>query len=97
MYNAEKTAELKQVLIDKGFPETFCDEICKNICTDFTIKRMLGYLYRCPNPGIEELVDEMLAIISDRNRIVEKKKSEQAQALYNEYLERRFVEEDINS
>ena len=92
MYNPEKTEELRQVLISKGYPEPFCNEICKNICTDFTTKRMLGYLYRYPNPSIEELVDEMLAIISDRDRITQKKKSEQAQAAYNEYLERRFYE-----
>lgn len=95
MYNPEKTAELKKILISKGFPEPFCDEICKNICTDFTTKRMLGYLYRYPNPSIEELVDEMFAIMSDRDRIVEKKKSQQAQAAYNEYLERRLYEGDI--
>ena len=92
MYNGEKTTELKQVLIGKGFPKPFCNEICKNICTDYTTKRMLGYLYRYPNPSLEEIVDEMLAIISDRDRIVEKKKSEQAQSKYNEYLEQKLIE-----
>ena len=33
--------------------------------TDYTATRMLGYLYRYTNPKIEDLVDEMLAILSD--------------------------------
>lgn len=52
--------------------------------TDFTANRMLGYLYRITQPGVQEVVDEMFAIISDRDRIVEKHKSEHAQASIND-------------
>ena len=45
---------------------------------------MLGYLYRYTNPKIEDLVDEMLAILSDREQIIEKKESEHAQAVISE-------------
>ena len=47
--------------------------------TDYTATRMLGYLYRVTNPRIEDLVDEMLAILSDREAIILKKELEHAQ------------------
>ena len=52
--------------------------------TDYTATRMLGYLYRVSDPRIEDLVDEMLAILSDRDQIVRKKELERAQAAINE-------------
>jgi hypothetical protein len=48
--------------------------------TDYTATRMLGYLYRISNPRPEDVVDEMLAILSDRNAIIQKKELEHAQA-----------------
>lgn len=45
---------------------------------------MLGYLYRVTNPRIEDLVDEMLAILSDREAIIQKKELEHAQAVIND-------------
>ena len=52
--------------------------------TDYTATRMLGYLYRVTNPRIEDLVDEMLAILSDREAIIQKKELEHAQAVIND-------------
>lgn len=45
---------------------------------------MLRYLYRVRNPRIEDLVDEMLAILSDRDAIIRKKEMEHAQTVNNE-------------
>ena len=79
---SERTKELYKVLLSKGYPKEFCAEVAyKNMNTDYTATRMLGYLYRYTNPNIEDLVDEMLAILSDRN---EKKESEHAQAVISE-------------
>ena len=52
--------------------------------TDYTAIRMIGYLYRITNPRIEDLVDEMLAILSDRDAIMKKKEMEQAQSVIND-------------
>ena len=46
--------------------------------TDYTATRMLGYLYRVTNPRVEDLIDEMLAILSNRDTMVRKKKYERA-------------------
>jgi hypothetical protein len=52
---------------------------------------MLGYLYRMTELKEEQLVDEMIAILEDRDRIIKKHEMEQAQAainrIYNEGLE----------
>ena len=79
-----RSSEVYQVLQKKGFPDEFCAEVAyKYMNTDFTAERMLGYLYGMSNPKLEEVVDEMFAIISDRDRFVEKHKSEHAQARIN--------------
>ena len=82
---SERTDELYKVLLDRGYPKEFCAEIAyKNMNTDYTATRMLGYLYRVTNPRIEDLVDEILAILSDRDAIIQKKEMEHAQAVINE-------------
>ena len=82
---SERTNELYKILLDRGYPKEFCAEIAfKNMNTDYTATRMLGYLYRVSDPRIEDLVDEMLAILSDRDAIIQKKEMEHAQAVINE-------------
>ena len=82
---SERTDELYKILLSKGYPKELCAEIAyKNMNTDYTATRMLGYLYRISNPRIEDLIDEMLAILSDRNAIILKKELEQAQSVIND-------------
>lgn len=85
---SERTDELYRLLLVKGYPKEFCAEIAyKNMNTDYTATRMLGYLYRVTDPRIEDLVDEMLAILSDRDAIIQKKEMEHAQAVMNDVYE----------
>ena len=82
---SERANELYKVLLDRGYPKEFCAEIAyKNMNTDYTATRMLGYLYRINDPRIEDLVDEMLAILSDRDAVIQKKEMEHAQAVIKE-------------
>ena len=82
---SERTDELYKILLSKGYPKELCAEIAyKNMNTDYTATRMLGYLYRISNPRIEDLIDEMFAILSDRNAIIQKKELEQAQSVIND-------------
>ena len=81
----ERTDELYKVLLTKGYPKELCAEIAyKNLNTDYTATRMLGYLYRYTEPRLEDVIDEMIAILSDREKIIKKKEMEQAQAVINE-------------
>ena len=81
----ERTDELYKVLLTKGYPKELCAEIAyKNLNTDYTATRMLGYLYRYTEPRLEDVIDEMIAILSDREEIIKKKEMEQSKAVINE-------------
>ena len=92
---SERTDELYRLLLEKGYPKEFCAEIAyKNMNTDYTATRMLGYLYRVTDPRIEDLVDEMLAILSDRDAIIQKKEMEHAQAVMNDVYENELLKSE---
>ena len=78
-----QSMELYKMLIARGYPESFSDLVTKNLNTDFTASRMIGYLYHYSDLPPEEIADEMLAILSDREAIVRKKELEHAQATIN--------------
>lgn len=81
-----KSLELYDIMIKRGYPEQFCDQITKNLNTDWTAQRMIGYLSHYKDLPLEEIADEMLAILSDRNRIMQKHALEETNARWNEFL-----------
>ncbi len=85
--------ELYQMMIDRGYEEPFCDIITQNLNTDFTARRMMGYLSHYSKLPEMEIVDEMLAILSDRDRIIQKKQLEHSNMVYNEYLNSDLMED----
>ncbi len=76
--------QLYQMMAERGYPKNLCDLVTRNLNTDYTAIRMIGYLSHYSYLPEEEVVDEMLAILSDRNALVKKKEAEQAQAKINE-------------
>lgn len=81
---SDRSNELYKALKGKGYPDDFCREIAyRQMNTDYTATRMLGYLYRVSQSRPEDVVDEMLAILSDREAIIQKKEMEAAQAKIN--------------
>ena len=83
----ELSMQLYRMLVERGYQEELCDIITKNLNTDFTAARMIGYLCQYSLLPEEEVVDEMLAILSDRNAIIRKKETETVQAKINEMYE----------
>lgn len=83
----EVSMQLYQMLLDRGYPEQLCDLVTRNLNTDYTATRMIGYLSHYTELPDVEIVDEMLAILSDRNAIIQKKEMEHAQAKINEIYE----------
>ena len=77
---------LYQELLDRGYAEVFCDQVSKNLKTDWTARRRLGCLSHYKKLPREEIADEMLAILSDRNRIMAKKEMEATNARWNEIM-----------
>lgn len=88
-----KSMELYDILLKRGYPQEFCEQITLNLNTDWTAQRMIGYLSHYKKLPMEEIVDEMLAIISDRNRIMQKYQLEETNAKWNEFLNNGFSEE----
>ena len=86
--------QLYELMLQRGYDESFCDIITKNLNTDFTAQRMIGYLYHYEHPPVEEIADEMITILSDRNRIMQKKELEEVNARWNDFLMHGFDEED---
>ena len=86
----EKSLELYEVLVKRGYPKEFCEQITLNLNTDWTANRMLGYLSHHKKLPLEEVVDEMLAILSDRNRIMQKHEMEDVNAKWNQFLAQGF-------
>ncbi|MBR2409431.1 MAG: hypothetical protein IKB07_10830 [Lachnospiraceae bacterium] len=83
----ELSMQLYHMLLERGYQEELCDVITRNLNTDFTAARMIGYLCQYSHLKEGEVVDEMLAILSDRNELIKKKETEQAQAKINEMYE----------
>ena len=79
-----QSMQLYKMLLSRGYPESFCDLVTKNLNTDFTAGRMIGYLSHYTSLPEAEIVDEMLSILSDRNRIMQKKEMEATNARWNE-------------
>lgn len=89
----EVSMQLYKLMLERGYPEEFCDIITKNLNTDFTAQRMIGYLYHYDHPPVEEIADEMISILLDRNQIMEKKELEEVNARWNDFLMNGFNED----
>ena len=82
----QKSMELYNTLLNRGFPQEFCEQVSLNLNTDWTAQRMLGYLSHYRKLPMEEIADEMLAILSNRNRIMEKHELENTNAKWNQFM-----------
>ena len=85
-----KSMELYEMMLKRGYPEVFCEQITLNLNTDWTAQRMIGYLLHYKKLPMEDVADEMLAILSDRSRIMQKKELEATNARWNELTRDRF-------
>ena len=85
---SEKSMELYQFMKRRGFPDEFCEAVTMYLNTDWTAQRMIGYLYNNISPSFESVADEMLAILSERDAIVQKKAGESANIVINSWLNR---------
>ncbi len=79
----DKSIELYNLMVRRGYPEEFSELIAKELSTGYTADRMMRYIGREPH-SLVDVADEMLAILSDRDRIREKHEAEYAQQKINE-------------
>ena len=78
--------DLVRTLVRMGYPEEFGTAIADNLRTEKTMSRMIGYLNQAHPKSADEIADEMLAIMEDRERWIQKKTAEYYNSKYNELL-----------
>ena len=82
----ELSMQLYRMMVERGYPENLCDLVSRNLNTDYTASRMIGYLSHYSHLPDVEVVDEMLAIKAEIDAWREKKEAMEAQARYNARL-----------
>ena len=80
---SDKSIYLFNLMIKKGYPEQFCREVTDMLNTDWTAQRLIGYLSHYEMLPMEEVADEVLEIIYERERIIQKKTAESNNAYLN--------------
>ena len=78
--------ELVRAIVRMGYPEGLGIATAENLRTKKTMGRMIRYLYHAKPRSAEEIADEMLAIMDDRERWIQKKSAEYYNRKYNELL-----------
>ena len=79
----DRSRQLYELMLRKGYPEEFAALVADQMHTEFTAKRMTGYIRAAGRVSLEEAADEMFAILSDRDRLRDKAISEHAQQSIN--------------
>lgn len=91
---SEKSMELYNMMVRLGYSKEFSDLITQNLNTDWTAGRLIGYLSYNGLMPMEDVADEMLAILSDRQRIMDKKALEYNNAMWNMYMAEGFGDDE---
>lgn len=73
----EKSKQLYDLMLRKGYPEEFSRLICLEMNTEFTADRMMNYIAG-EKKRLEDVADEMIAIKDLRDRLINKHISEHA-------------------
>ena len=71
-----------------GWPRELADLLASQLRSEKAMSRMAAYMRGVRPTSMEEIADEMLAIIEERDRWVERKISEHANAKITEYYNR---------
>ena len=85
-YRDRLYSELVEKIEEMGYPKSFGEQIGQALGSEKALMRMIGYLYSVRPKTAEKIADEMLAIMSDRDRWVQKKQAEYYNSKYNELL-----------
>ena len=87
----EKSRELYDLMLKRGYPDEFSRLICLEMNTEFTAEKMMHYISGGKH-RLEDVADEMLAIKDLRDRLINKHISEHANKSINELY--RNINED---
>ncbi|MBQ9180254.1 MAG: hypothetical protein IJ132_05575 [Firmicutes bacterium] len=80
-----RTEELYNLMIDRGYPEEFAKLVSREMNTEYTSQRMIRYIAVRGLAPLEEVADEMQAVLSERDKLVNKHISRHAQESINRF------------
>ena len=89
----EAYLELADAIMGLGYPEEFAEVLASELRSDKAMRRLASYVRNARPSSPEQIADEMLTIIADRNRWVEHKISEHANASLTAFYNRPRDEE----
>ncbi len=81
-------AQLEDAVVRQGYPEEFAQVLAGELRSEHAMLRLASYIRNARPTSPEQIADEMLTIVADRNLWVEKKMSEQAQASITAFYNR---------
>ena len=84
---AQAREGLAMELAALGYPPELADLLARQLKSPKAIDRMASYLRQAKPKSLEMIVDEALAICAQIDTWREKKRSEEAQASYNAWLD----------
>ena len=80
--------DLLAAVRELGYPEELGAALAAGLGGDWSMKRMAGYLRGARPRSMEEIADEMVAILDHRRSIVERKRAEQSQEQLTRFYNR---------
>ena len=80
--------DLLAAVRELGYPEELGAALAAGLGGEWSMKRMAGYLRGARPRSMEEIADEMVAILDHRQSIVERKMGEHAQDSLNAFYNR---------
>lgn len=84
--------ELEQAVLALGFPAEFAQAL-SNVGGEKSQRRLIAYLRAARPTSVEEIADEMLSIMQERDSFVERKKNNYYTEKLTEFYNREREEE----
>ena len=81
--------ELAHEIVQLGYPEEFAQVLASELRSESAMRRMASYVRNAQPQSPEQIADEMLTIVEQRRRWVEKKMSEHANASITAFYNRK--------
>lgn len=80
--------DLLEAVRELGYPEELGAALAAGLGGEWSMRRMAGYLRGARPRTMEEIADEMVAILDQRQAIVERKMAERSQDALNAFYNR---------
>lgn len=81
-------ATLVKAVVDLGYPEEFAQVLANELRSQKAMLRLAAYIRNARPTSPQQIADEMLVIVSERNRWIEQKMSEHANATITAFYNR---------